>query len=240
MAETNNNKPSTQQYLDIAEIHDGVVILKDGSLRAVLMVSSVNFALKADKEKDAIIYSFQNFLNYLNFDVQVLVRSRRLDLKDYLQKMNGIAQKQKNAYIKAQTEEYIGFVQSLLDVVNIMDKQFFVVVPFYPNVVQNTKGIGSKIKGMIAPSDNSQVDLSNFEENRVQLMQRVDVVASHLSAMELRCASLDTQELIELFYMSYNPDSSKNQKLTSIDELTNNIIHGGQPQKAPETATLEI
>jgi len=236
MANTSKTKrPSTQQYLDIAEIHDGVVVLKDGSLRAVLMVSSVNFALKSEKEKDAIIFNFQNFLNYLTFDIQVLIRSRRLDLRDYMKNMNEVAKKQKNPQLRDQTNAYISFIESLLEVANIMDKKFFVVVPFYPNVVQATSGFASKIKD----AGNGPVHMGNFEENRIQLMQRVDVVVGQLSGMELRCASLDTQELIDLFYASYNPDTAQNQKLVAVDQITNNIITAAE-DKPEGTELMEI
>ncbi|KKR27954.1 hypothetical protein A2Y26_01885 [candidate division CPR2 bacterium GWD2_39_7] len=240
MANTSKTKrPSTQQYLDIAEIHDGVVVLKDGSLRAVLMVSSVNFALKSEKEKDAIIFNFQNFLNYLTFDIQVLIRSRRLDLRDYMKNMNEVAKKQKNPQLRDQTNAYISFIESLLEVANIMDKKFFVVVPFYPNVVQATSGFASKIKDAIEPAGNGPVHMGNFEENRIQLMQRVDVVVGQLSGMELRCASLDTQELIDLFYASYNPDTAQNQKLVAVDQITNNIITAAE-DKPEGTELMEI
>ncbi|KKR18372.1 MAG: hypothetical protein UU65_C0002G0193 [candidate division CPR2 bacterium GW2011_GWC1_41_48] len=240
MANTSKTKrPSTQQYLDIAEIHDGVVVLKDGSLRAVLMVSSVNFALKSEKEKDAIIFNFQNFLNYLTFDIQVLIRSRRLDLRDYMKNMNEVAKKQKNPQLRDQTNAYISFIESLLEVANIMDKKFFVVVPFYPNVVQATSGFASKIKDAIKPAGNGPVHMGNFEENRIQLMQRVDVVVGQLSGMELRCASLDTQELIDLFYASYNPDTAQNQKLVAVDQITNNIITAAE-DKPEGTELMEI
>lgn len=228
MANKANTKPSTQQYLEIAEIHDDVAVLKDGSLRAVLLVSSVNFALKSEKEKDGIIYGFQNFLNYLNFDIQIIVRSRKLDLKDYLKTIQEKARKQTNENLQSQTVHYIAFIEDLLQKVDIMKKQFFVVVPYYANVVQNTGKLLDKLKNSVNPVAPAGMKPSNFEENRLQLMQRVDVITSQLSSMGLRCVSLDTQELIELYYTSYNPDSAQNQKLTNIENITNSIIQKGE------------
>ncbi|OIP25263.1 hypothetical protein AUK11_00935 [bacterium CG2_30_37_16] len=223
--------------MEIAEVHDGVIILKDGSLRAVLLVSSINFALKSEEEKDGIIYSFQNFLNYLNFDIQVLIRSRRLDLKGYLLKMDEVASKQKNELLRAQTEDYVAFIHSLLEVANIMDKQFYVVIPFYPPITQTTGKTINRIKG----NQNKPTSMSaeEFEGNRLQLIQRVDVISGHLSGMGLRCASLDTQELIELFYQSYNPETAQYQRLTDIKNITNNVIHSGETRNKG-TEELEI
>ncbi|KKQ95014.1 MAG: hypothetical protein UT66_C0026G0015 [candidate division CPR2 bacterium GW2011_GWC1_39_9] len=238
MAASSPKKTSTQNFMEIAEVHDGVIILKDGSLRAVLLVSSINFALKSEEEKDGIIYSFQNFLNYLSFDIQVLIRSRRLDLKDYLVKMNEVAGKQKNELLRAQTEDYIAFINSLLEVANIMDKQFYVVIPFYPPMAQTTGKMINKVKGN-KQNQPTSMSAEEFEGNRLQLIQRVDVISGHLSSMGLRCASLDTQELIELFYQSYNPETAQYQRLTDIKNITNNVIHSGSTRDKG-TEELEI
>jgi len=231
--------PSTQQFLDVVQIKDGVVILKDGSLRAILMVSSINFSLKAENEKDAIIYAYQNFLNYLSFDIQILVRSRRLDLKDYLEAVYNTAKKQPNDKIRYYTEEYANFIQSLLENVNIMDKKFFVIVPFYPPLTQTTKGIFKK-RAKFKDDTLNPITQKEFEENRLQLMQRVDIVSGHLSNMELRCASLNTQELIGLFYFCYNIDTSKNQPLIETDKITNNIISSNPRNNSDEFSLMDI
>jgi len=145
----NTKKPtkptaSTQAYLDIEEIREDVVILKDGSMRAIILVSSINFDLKSEDERNAILQSFQNFLNSLSFPLQIMIDSKKIDLDDYLKMIETKKNSQKNELLKIQISEYIDYIKGLLDQVNIMDKRFFVIVPFYPNVMEKS-GILDKI-----------------------------------------------------------------------------------------------
>lgn len=217
-------KNATQTYLDIAEIKDDVIILKDGSYRSVLMASSVNFDLKSEDEKNAVIYAYQAFLNSLSFPIQILVRSRRINLDNYIHKLEECERTQDNELVQTQTTEYIEFIRQLIDVVNIMQKTFYVVVPFYPgglNPSGGSKGIFSlfgKKKG---------IDNKSFEANKGLLKQRSQLVAQGLGGMGVRAAELKTQELIELFYSIYNPETHAQEKLANAAELTGPAVTAG-------------
>lgn len=137
----NQNLASTQAYLPISEIKEGVVVMRDQSLRSVLIVSSVNFALKSEQEKDAIIASYQSFLNSLNFPVQIVASSKKLHLTNYINSLKTLGQNQTNPLLKIQTEEYSRFIEQLLEVSNIMEKRFYVVVPYFPAGVNVEGGI---------------------------------------------------------------------------------------------------
>lgn len=214
-----DNKDSVQAYLDIAEIRDNVVVLKNGGLRAVLLVSSVNFSLKSEDEQKALIGGYQSFLNSLEFPIQVVVQSRPLDLQSYITKLKGVADKQSNDLLKIQTIDYIEYIQQLLDVANIMTKRFFVVVPFTAVNVP-TGGFVEKILETINPLRKTQKEVSRFDKQRSQLFQRVDIAASGLRSMGLQTVLLNTQELIELFYDIYNPEATLKKKLPDVRELS--------------------
>lgn len=212
--------PSTQQFVPIKEIKDGVVVMKDGSLRSVVLVSSINFALKNDEEKDAIIFSYQSFLNSLNYPVQIMIKSRRLYLDNYLQSLAKIVENQTNELLRLQTAEYISYIEELLEYSNIMEKRFFVVVPYYPSGVEKVGLLKKLIPS--TPTDNG-----DFDSSKMELNQRVDNIISGLSSVGLRCVSLDTEELIELYYTFYNPDTSGNEKIQDTNNLESSIITKG-------------
>lgn len=233
---------STQAYLNISEIKDGVVVLKDGSLRQVLMTSSVNFALKSGSEQDAIIYAYQRFLNSLTFPVQILVQSRRLDLEYYLEKLQKRADEQSVELVKLQILEYAEFIKRLISVTNIMDKRFFVVVPFYPGGTEQLKGLSKLFATSGSKKQESKQADENFEKNKVQLKQRVEAVASGLSGLGIRAVTLNSEELVELFYSIYNPGTSTKQRLVNVDELTAASIERepGSVSVPPATPTTGI
>jgi hypothetical protein len=239
------NAGSTQAYLNISEVKDGVVVHKDGSLRAVLLTSAVNFALKSGDEQDAIIYAYQRFLNSLSFPVQILVQSRRLDLEYYLEKLQTRADEQTIELVKLQTMEYTEFIKRLISVTNIMDKRFFVVVPFYPTGTQQAKGGFSKLFSTTGSKKQEQKNADEmFEQNKVQLMQRVEALASGLGGIGLRAVSLNSEELVELFYSIYNPSTATKQRLLNVDELTAASIEkvpggSGPPPIEPLTPDAE-
>ena len=208
---------SSQKYLTISEIRDNVVIMKNGSLRGVLMVSSINFALKSIEEQDAIIYHYQGFLNSLDFSVQIVVSSRQLNLDSYLQVLRDHEKRQVNELLRMQTSSYIEYIHGLVKMANIVSKTFYIVVPF---ATSETKGGGIMSKvGSIASPSKIISGRESFEKYKGQLLQRVDHVIENLSSSGLRMTMLTTQELIELYYNLYNPDLSEKQKLGDVNDL---------------------
>jgi len=193
-----------QQFLEIDQIREGVVILKDKSLRGVMMVSSLNFALKSEEEQNAIIFQFQNFLNSLDFSCQVVVQSRKLNITGYLEKLKELEKKQENELLKLQTASYREFIESLVKTGQIMTKTFFVVVSFF---ILETKDI-SKIKLAKKPIIPTLTE-EEFQRCRSQLWQRMEFVALGLKRCGLQCLPLSNPELIELFWSLYHPDEAE-------------------------------
>ncbi|MDP9212050.1 MAG: hypothetical protein M3N59_02125 [bacterium] len=224
---------STQAYLNISEIKDGVVVLKDGSLRAVLMTSAVNFALKSSEEQDAMIYAYQRFLNSLNFPIQILIHSRRLDLDYYLDKLKKRADDQQIELVKLQTIEYGEFISRLISVTNIMDKRFYVVVPYFPPATEPAKGLGKLFATNSQPAKEQAQHEATFQNYRSQLLQRTEAVASGLGALGVRAAQLNSEELVELFYSIYNPQTATKQRLVNVDELTAPTVQGPSHGQMP-------
>jgi type IV secretory pathway VirB4 component len=191
---------TTQQFLEIEDIREGVLILKDKSLRGILLVSSLNFALKSEEEQNAIIYQFQNFLNSLDFPIQIYIQSRRLNITGYIEKLKELEKQQKNDLLKIQTREYIQFIENLLAQGSIMSKNFYVIVPFFPF---GLPGVGRKKEKTSVLSD------EEFERAKTQLWQRMEFVAHGLRGCGLFCAPLSTQEIIELFWSIYHPKEAE-------------------------------
>jgi type IV secretory pathway VirB4 component len=218
----NIQSASTQQFLDINEIKDGVVILKNGALRSVLMVSSINFDLKSIEEQDAIIYQYQSFLNSLDFPIQILISSRRINLKKYIESFQEISRKQTNELLHMQTEDYIQYVSSMVTVTNIVNKTFYIVVPFSP--VENQKsGVADKFFGFFTPKKTEDIEKQKgFVVYKNQLWQRVEQVQYGLSGAGIRMVALGTQELVELYYSMYNPGSIERLELAPIEEMAIN------------------
>ncbi|MFA5987623.1 MAG: hypothetical protein WC797_03170 [Candidatus Paceibacterota bacterium] len=208
---------STQEFVPISEVRDGVVIKRDGSMVKILITSSLNFALKSADEREAITAQYQNFLNSLDFTVQILIQSRKLDIRPYLNSLEDRLKDQPNELIKIQTREYIGFIKTFTDSVNIMSKSFFVVIPYDPPVFQSAGGISSKIFGLFgmggSDKEKQQIDAKNFSEGKAQLDQRVSVVTQGLARLGVRSIPLGTEELIELFYKMFNPGELGKVKL---------------------------
>lgn len=199
---------TTQDFVPIQEVRDGVVVMKDGTVRSILLVSSINFDLKSTDEQQAIIYQFQNFLNSLDFPVQIFVQSRRLDIRPYIALLEGRVNEQSNDLMKVQVKEYINFVKKFTEDTNIMTKNFFVVVAYTPALTSNaTKGnIFSKLLGK------GKVDTVNnaaFDEIRSQLDQRLSVIEQGLVRTGVRAVKLGTEEVVELFYKLFNPGETE-------------------------------
>lgn len=196
------NSKSTQEFVPIKEIRDGVVVLKDGSMRALLMCSSVNFALKSGEEQNSILFQFQNFLNSLDFSIQIFVQSRRLDIRPYLALIEGRMKDQTNDLMRVQIKEYVKFIKKFTEDVNIMAKTFFVVVPYTPPMLN----VESKKFSLFGSNKASRKELiQRFDEDKTQLEKRVGVVESGISRCGVRTAQLGTEELVEVFYKLFNP-----------------------------------
>ena len=209
---------STQKYVDVEEIKDGVVILKSGSLRSILLVSSINFDLKSTDEQDAIIQQYQGFLNSLDFSTQILINSRRLNVEPYLDFLGEKEKKQTNELLRLQISEYRNFIKNLTQVSNIMTKFFYIIVPFSP-VESKEGGLFNKISAMFSPRQEVLKKREAFETYKNQLWQRVDHVISGLSGIGLKLVPLKTEEIVELLYNSYNPNVFKSVIIKDIDKV---------------------
>lgn len=189
-------KPS-QDFVPIKEVRDGVVIMNDGSMRGILMTSSLNFALKSTEEQEAIIFQFQNFLNSLDFSVQISVQSRKLDIKPYIALLENRQKEQTSDLMKIQVKEYIQFIRTFTENTNIMTKSFFIVVPYSPAKIDIGKGFGKK--------KSVEDKARNFEENKSQLEQRMAIVEQGVIRSGVKTVRLGTEEVIEVFYKLFNP-----------------------------------
>jgi len=200
------NAKTTQEFVPIKEIRQGVIILKDDSLRAVVIASSLNFALKSADEQQSIIFQFQNFLNSLDFSVQIFMQSRKLDIRPYIALLEGRLKEQVDDLMKIQTREYIEFVKNFTENSNIMTKTFFVVIPYSPAAI---KGNVTSMFGKKDASTEGEKKIADFEENRSQLEQRVSVVTQGLVRCGIRTVQLGTEEIVELFYKIFNPGDTE-------------------------------
>ena len=199
------NAKATQEFVPIKEVRDGVIALKDGGLRAIVLANSVNQSLKSDYEQKATILQFQSFLNTLDFTIQISVQSRRLDIRPYLLLLENREKVQNEPLLKLQTKEYIEFIRNFTDSVSIMTKSFFVVVPYTHTVLKSDSGILKKLftrKNKEAAEIAKQED---FEEKRSQLEERVSVIQQGLSRCGIKSAQLGTEEVVEVFYKVFNP-----------------------------------
>ncbi|MEK7585659.1 MAG: hypothetical protein AAB477_00255 [Patescibacteria group bacterium] len=212
------NARAAQDFVPIKEIRNGVIILKDGGFRAILIASSINLSLKSADEQSAIINQFQSFLNGLDFSTQIVVQSRRLDIRPYLLTLEAREKEQTEKLLKIQTKEYIDFIRAFTDQVNIMTKTFFIVVPYSPTIMKSSEGIVDRLigGGQKKQIENTKkaLDMASFEEKRSQLDQRVGVIISGLGGLGIRSTQLKTEEIVELFYKTFNPgDISQGMKL---------------------------
>lgn len=209
---------STQKYVDVDDIRDGVIVLKSSALRSVLLVSSVNFDLKSSQEQDAIITQYQNFLNSLDFPVQIVVSSRRFNIDPYIVLLDEQEKQQANELLRFQISEYKNFVKNLTEVSNIMSKFFYVVVPFAPSEDQKS-GLLDKMLGIFQPKKAITTSAASFETYRSQLLQRVDHVTAALSSTGVRVTTLGTKEIIELLYNAYNPSLFTTAVIEDVDSV---------------------
>ncbi|HEX4774461.1 MAG TPA: hypothetical protein VH234_03010 [Candidatus Saccharimonadales bacterium] len=225
---------STQNSLQIAEIRDGIVIMSDGSFRAVLMVKSINFDLMSQQEQEAVEYSYQGFLNSLYFPVQIFIRSQKVDLQPYIEKLDKIRTEHDNMLLALMMEDYIGYIDALSQQTNIMDKKFYIVVPFFPVVdaqqaLTQSKNFLTGLGSLFNKQDKHVViNEADLENAKTELRNRVQAALAGLQQCGIQGLPLDTQELIELYYDSYNPDTATRQQLKNFDHLTADIVTKGQ------------
>lgn len=209
---------STQSFIPIKTIQDDVIVLKDDSLRAILMVSGLNFVLLSEDEQNALINHYQEFLNSLDFFTQIVIQSRKLNIKNYLRLLEAKKPEQLNELMQIQLQEYIEFVKTLTETTNIMVKDFYIVVPFAPIETRNESMI-VKLKNTFFPSIKQKEGEESFLRKRNQLLQRAEFVQQALRNTGTRSAFLQTQELIELFYNLYNPGLAEKEELEDITSL---------------------
>jgi len=213
-----SNLPSTQKYLDISEIKNDCVTLKNGTLCAVLLVSSINFALKSEDEQQAVIQNYIRFLNTLDAPLQILIQSRPFNIKPYLAYLDELERAQRNELLKAQMTDYSDFIKELVQMGEIMIRHFYIVIPYNP-LGDKKRGLLSRISDVFSASAIVKLSQERFEKYRETLFRRADNIISSLGSMGLKSVPLDTQSLIELFYNAYNPSESETQKLADLKDL---------------------
>ncbi len=210
---------STQQYLDILEIRDDAVILKNGTILAVILVSSINFSLKSDEEQDAVIEAYVSFLNTIDFPLEIVIQSRRLNIDDYLETLKKVEKQQTNELLQLQTREYRQYIAELVQIADIMTKRFYLVIP-YSSKVDRPGKFFKRMADIVNPTSTIHLKQKQFEQYRQELFKRVDNVTNALASAGLKSAILDTQSLIELYYNSYNPETARQQQLADTDKLS--------------------
>lgn len=224
---------STQEHLPIAGIQDGVVIMTDGSVRVVLRVEPINFDLKSDQEQNAIIYAYQGFLNSLDFPIQFVVQSKKLDLERYLMRLQESSKSLTGDLLRIQIEDYIGFVRQLISVANIMSKRFYVVISY--SAVTKESSIAQFGNMFHRQPTGPVMDQDQFARYKAEADNRAGILAGGLSRLSIKSEILGTQALIELFYGVYNPDVATEERLSpDVTDLSSGVISTPQATVSPE------
>jgi type IV secretory pathway VirB4 component len=219
---------SAQQTLLISEIKDGVVVLRDGSIRGVVLGSAINFELMSSQEQEAIEYAYQGFLNSLHFPIQIVIKSQQIDLSAYIEKLEAKRGEQPNELLGALMDDYIANIKSLVEEVHIMYKQIYVVVPFFPPLVeQKSTNLVTNLKSAFESTPVITVSEEDFREYKKELSERMALVTSGMSQMGIRAIALGTQELVDLYYAWYNPDVAASQKLIDTAQLSTPVVTRG-------------
>ena len=228
------NPMSTQATLLISEMRDNVVIMKDGSFRAVVACKSINFDLMSDLEREGVEYSYQNFLNSLKFTTQILIRSQRVDIGPYIERLNEIRRNNDNMLLGVLMDDYINFIDILSQEANIMDKSFFIVIPYYTSAdaekdLQQTKNF-FKTFSRAKPVEVTRIDRATYDKAMTEITNRVDSVMSGLFQIGIHSVRLNTKELAELYYNFNNPDTAVREPLVDFDKLATMYVRKGEPQ----------
>lgn len=223
---------TTQNSLLMSEMRDGMVIMSDGSFRAVVACKSINFDLMSSREREGVEYSYQNFLNALYFPIQIFIRSQRVDIGPYIDRLANIRRSQDNMLLNVLMDDYINFIDVLSQEANIMDKSFFIVIPFYPtgdlnNVIEQSKGIFGKLFQK-PQTTATKIDKVQYEKAKDEIKNRVDSVTSGLFQIGVKSVQLNTKELGELYYNVYNPDTAVREPLGDFENVTSTFVKKGQ------------
>jgi len=225
------NPNSTQSSLQLSEIREGMIIMLDGSFRAVIACKSINFDLMSDVEREGVEYSYQNFLNSLNFPIQILIRSQRVDIGPYIEKLVTIRRSQDNMLLGVLMDDYINFIDMLAQEANIMEKTFYVVVPYFPNgdvanLVEQGKGFFGKL--FARPKNTiTKINASDYQKAKDEIQNRVNTVMSGLFQIGVQSVQLDTRSVGELLYNVYNPDTSLRQPLEDFSKTATTFVRKG-------------
>ena len=240
------NPNSTQNHLQIAEVRDGIVIMNDGSYRSVIMVKSINFDLMSPAEREGVEFSYQAFLNSLYFPVQIFVRSQKVDLRPYIEKLDKIRSEHDNMLLAVLMDDYIDYIDRLSAQTNIMDKHFYVVIPYFPVIEKQQALTSSKnlLDGVMKLfGDNKThvvINEAHLEEAKTELRNRVQATLGGLLQCGVQGLPLDTQELIELYYDTYNPDTATRQQLKNFEDLSATVVTKGPGQAKQPNLEREI
>lgn len=218
---TQPQAPSTQQHVNVVQVKQGVIVTRTGSLRQVLKVEPVNFALKSDQDKEVMIGQYQNFINSLTYPIQIVIHSRRLDVTPYLHRLSERVAQEPNELLQLHAYEYIDFVSELTSMTNIMDKKFFVVVGYEPPPTAS-KGFLSNLFGK--KQDTISFTETDWQKHATEMGQRVGTIAGGLAGLGLKVDTLDTQEAIELLYGVYNPEEATSEKLTEVESMQSSVV----------------
>lgn len=234
---TPKNPNSTQNSLQLSEIRDSIVIMNDGTFRAVVACKSINFDLMSDREREGVEYSYQNFLNSLNFPIQILIRSQRVDIGPYIEKLITTRRSQDNMLLGVLMDDYIEFIDRLAQEANIMDKSFYIVIPYFPqgdaaNLIEQGKGFFGKI--FAQPQNKvTKIDTANYTKAKDELKRRIDTVMQGLFQMGVQSVQLDTRALGELYYNYYNPDTAVRQPLGNFDTMATTFVSKAPSSQQP-------
>ena len=231
---------STQNSLLLSEIRDGMVIMADGSFRAVVVCKSINFDLMSSREREGVEFSYQNFLNALYFPIQIFIRSQRVDIGPYIDKLEDIRRSQDNMLLNVLMDDYINFIDALAQEANIMDKSFFVVVPYYPsgdvsNVVEQGKGFFGKVFGSSSTNAITKIDKVAYEKAKDEIKNRTDSVINGLLQVGVQAMQLNTKQLGELYYNVYNPDTAVREPLVDFSAVTSTYVRKGMNPAIAQT-----
>ncbi len=225
---------SAQNSLIFSEMREDLVVMNDGSFRAVVQCESINFDLMSSREREGVEYAYQNFLNSLYFPVQVLIRSKKIDISPYIDRLLDIRRSQDNMLLGVLMDDYVGFIDALAEEANIMDKSFFIVVPYYPagdlsEIKKQAKGLFDSVFGGNKEPAVTKIDQASYEKAKDEIRNRIESVTSGLYQLGVSSKRLDTREVSELFYQSYNPDTSSRQPMSSLqtDSLTTSFVRKG-------------
>jgi hypothetical protein len=210
---------STQEYLDIAEIREDVVVMKDGTIRGVLLASSINFALKSEDEQTAVISNYISFINGLDFPIQILIQSRPLNIDNYISQLEILEKQQSNELLRKQTADYREYIKEFLEIGDIMSKKFYVVVPYIPGA-HGKKSFFDRLNELFWVGGAVRIRREQFEKSKQEIEKRIRVVQGGLNGFGVGSGRLNTQNLIELYYSSYNPDVAGVQKLENIQDYS--------------------